>query len=243
MIAEILDQENLLSLIAIILTLLGIIWTGSHYTYRGSKKIYGVIKNHFSTIYLVESGYYSHDFVKNNIKNTNKIMRVICVRNIRITEPDILNEIKNFIMQRNGVVEILTLSPNVSDEIIAEIMGVLPKAPRTIDQFRKDFCVNYNYLFDLYDDLGVNKSHFRLFEFETLPLMHMCQFDDTIHLGFQLFYKEKIEGSLLDYCIEISAKSDVGIKILEQFDYLKNSKSSDLFKTNICKEYLRKEAI
>lgn len=225
------NEGTLLTIIGLILTIVfGIVGIIIAYKRDIFKKIYYGIKKYFSRLKLVVHGYYSHDFVKNKIKSANKIIRVICVRNLRILEPDIIEEIKKFILERDGTVEILGLSPEMPDEIISEIMVTLPKSPKTCQQFKDDICTNYNHLFNLYEDLGEKKSHLHYFKYKTLPLIHMCQFDDVIYLGFQLYYREKVEGSLLDYCIEIPANSKLGKKIIEQFEYLKKEKSEDVFK-------------
>ena len=90
---------------------------------------------------------------------------------------------------------------------------------------------------NLYEQLGEKRSHFSYYEYSALPLIHMCQFDDCIHLGLQLYHKEDVAGSLLDYCIEINSGSILGLKILEQFDYLKDKKSTDIFKSRKYQEW------
>lgn len=196
--------------------------------YRFIRNIYLFLKMYFSRPMLMQQGYYSHEFVKKKIESSDKIIRVICVRNTRITEPDITEELKNFILKRDGLVEILTLSPEVPDILISEIMYTLPKPPHNIQQFRDDVINNRNYIFNLYNELGEKGTHLCYFEYKTLPLIHMCQFDDTIYLGFQLYHKDQVAGSLLDYCIEIYANSNLGKKIVEQFEYLKDKKSNKI---------------
>jgi hypothetical protein len=212
----------ILSIISILISL--IIILVEHKT-RYLRNKYLAFKMFIKRPKLIERGYYSHDFVKTKIETARENIRVICVRNMRITEPDICEEIKKFVLERNGSIEILALSPKASDEVICEIMPALPRNPCNPEQFRDEVITNRKCIFDLQHTLGERGNKLSYFEYKTLPLMHMFQVDDTIYLGFQLYHKEQVGGSLLDYCIEIHAHSDLGKKILDQFRYIQENKS------------------
>lgn len=195
------------------------------------------IRKPFSKVCLTTHSYYSTHFVVENIKKSDNIIRILCVRNLRVNEADIIEEMKKFILRKDGYIEILSISPDVPDFVISEIMVTLPKSTTSVSQFRKDIESSYYHIFNLYEQLGEKRSHFSYYEYSALPLIHMCQFDDCIHLGLQLYHKEDVAGSLLDYCIEINSGSILGKKILEQWDYLKDKKSTNIFKSKKYQEW------
>ncbi len=183
----------------------------------------------FSGHVVIDNNYYSHDFVLKNINQSKRIIRIMCVRNERITEPDIIEAMRKFI-NSDGVVEIFALNPDVADCVIEECMCVLPVPPRDINQFKRQVDINHEKISNLYYSLGENeKEKFDYYHFNTLPLIHMCQFDDIIYVGFQLFHRQAVENSLLKYSILIKTKTQLGGKIIEQFDYIRTNKSSSLF--------------
>lgn len=225
-------------IIGITLTIVGAFLTIILTYYKDQlKKIWLRIKKPFSKVCLTTHSYYSTHFVVENIKKSKDIIRILCVRNLRVNEADIIEEMKKFISRKDGYIEILSISPDVPDFVISEIMVTLPKSTTSVSQFRKDIESSYYHIFNLYEQLGEKRSHFSYYEYSALPLIHMCQFDDCIHLGLQLYHKEDVAGSLLDYCIELNSGSILGKKILEQFDYLKDEKSTDIFKSRKYQEW------
>lgn len=183
----------------------------------------------FSGHVVIDNNYYSHDFVLKNINRSKRIIRIMCVRNERITEPDIIEAMRKFI-NSFGVVEIFALNPDVADCVIEECMCILPGPPKDTNQFKRQVDINHEKIGNLYYSLGENeRKKFNYYHFNTLPLIHMCQFDDIIYMGFQLFHRQEVENSLLKYSILIKTKSQLGGKIIEQFDYIRSNKSSSLF--------------
>jgi hypothetical protein len=174
--------------------------------------------------------YYCSEFCRRNISKAKRIVRILCVRNIRITEPDILRELSNRI--NDGCrVEIMSLSPAVDDCIIKDVMCTLPKPPADCGQFRNEVENNYKSISVFYKGL-TKKQNFAYFEYNRLPNLHMCQFDDTIYLGFPYYYrKDTPKGeTLLDFGIAVSESETIGKRVIEQFEELKRD-STDLLAT------------
>ncbi len=90
-------------------------------------------------IIIPKGGYYSHDFVKSGIDSAKETVRILSVRNIRIVEPDIQRSILSFLQRSNsGKIEILSISPKMSDEIIDGIRKTLPNPGTSANRFRQD---------------------------------------------------------------------------------------------------------
>ncbi len=181
---------------------------------------------------ILENDYYSSKFVVDKINKSKSVIRILCVRNIRITEPDVIEAFRAFLLKpKSKLIELYTLCPNTTNDcVINDIMCVLPSPPRDVEDFRTQIKTNRSHILNLYESLGTEqKNKIYYYEFPCVPLIHMCQFDETIYMGFQLFNRNKVEESLLKYSIVIKVKSKLGQKIINQFEYLKN-KSQNLFK-------------
>jgi len=178
----------------------------------------------------IVTDYYCSDFCRRNISKASRIVRILCVRNIRITEPDTLRELANKI-NAGCRVEIMSLSPSVDDCIIKDIMSTLPKPPVSVQQFREEVENNYKSLSVFYKSL-TKKQNFAYFEYKRLPSLHMCQFDGAIYLGFSFFYRKDMPRgqTLLDYGMAVSESETLGKRLIEQFEELKGE-SIDLIDT------------
>ena len=166
-------------------------------------------------------GYYSHDFVKQGIEFAKRLVRILCVRNIRIVEPDIQKSILAFLRgQPNSEVELLTISPEMSDEVIDSIRKTLPNPASTANEFRQDIITNRNHIRRLIMDLGALTNRFTYKEYKELPLVHFCQFDDKIHMGVQFFDDGLGVGALAKKCFVFNSTSKLGKGVVDQFQTL-----------------------
>ncbi|MET0087134.1 MAG: toll/interleukin-1 receptor domain-containing protein [Sedimenticola sp.] len=174
-------------------------------------------------------GYYSHDFVKKGIDCSGRLVRILCVRNIRIVEPDIQKSILNYLRNSTDTkIEVLSISPLMSDEVINGIRKTLPNPGSSADEFRQDIITNRNHIRRLITDLGVSKNRFTYKEYKELPLIHFCQFDDELHLGVQFFDDGLGIGSLARKCFVFDEESELGKGTIDQFQTLL-SNSIDIF--------------
>lgn len=177
-------------------------------------------------------GYYSEAFVIEHIKKAKQEIRIICVRNTRISSPDILRAFREFVSKNDGIVELFYLDPsaNMSDDIIDKIRVTLPTAPVDTATCRREIVENENRIKAEVRTWDIQKqSNLSMFRFENLPSMHLCQFDKKIFLGFQFFDPSTsvvLTGKTLnDYCLVIGTNSALGKLIIEQIDYLRNNLS------------------
>ncbi len=177
-------------------------------------------------------GYYSEAFVVDHIKKAKKVIRIICVRNTRISSPDILRAFREFIADKNGKVELFYLDPsnNMSDDIIDKIRVTLPTPPIDAKKCRNEIEANEIRIKDEVKTWDSTKQdNISLYRFKSLPSIHLCQFDNKIFLGFQFFDPSKSatlsNRTLNDYCTVINTKSALGKLIIEQIDYLRDNQS------------------
>ena len=213
---------NLLTALATIITVL----SGLAVLVRFVIKNYKHILCRTVKVYKHE-GYYSEAFVINNLKKTKKIVQIICVRNTRISSPDILRAFGDFVLKNDGTIELYYMDPSStnSDDIFDRIRVTLPTPPPTADACRKEIITNENRIIDAvqnWDRAKQGKMH--LFRYHGLPTIHMCRFDNRIFLGFQFFDPSEAAGlnnnTLNDYCTVIRTKSNLGQLILNQINYL-----------------------
>jgi len=173
------------------------------------------LKDYFSTAFLVR-----------HIKNAKKTVTIFSVKNSRVAVPDVVESIQSFCM-KGGECTIMTLSPNVSDDIISKIMQTLPTAPSDVVEYKNELRVNKQKYKNMHDGLGVNsKTKLTYYEYSVLPTMHFCQFDNKIYLGFQVFENKNdaLQAfNLLDACMVVKTNSKLGQMIMHQIVYLKST--------------------
>lgn len=176
-------------------------------------------------------GYYSEAFVINRIKKAKKEIRIICVRNSRISSTDILRAFREF-ANRNGKIELYYIDPSeqTNDDIIDKIRVTLPTPPTDVETCRNEIISNEKRMKDEIKTWDSTKqNNISLYRFKSLPSIHLCKFDDKIFLGFQ-FFDPSISAllsakTLNDYCTVINAKSELGRLLIEQIDYLRDHQS------------------
>lgn len=173
------------------------------------------------------TGYYSHDFVVNGIRQSSRIIRIWCLRNTRITEPDIRDQFERFIRERGGRVEILALHPNNPDVILDSARVLLANPVNNVAEFREDIDKNCAHVRRLWRDLGSLSEHYSYYEYCCLPLIHLCQFDDFLYLGLQYLKRRNEPGSLDRLCIRTHAESDLGRRLLAEFEYVRSQLSAE----------------
>ncbi|GBD97741.1 MAG TPA: hypothetical protein ENG83_12475 [Nitrospirae bacterium] len=218
-----------------IVTVVAIFLTIATSTYLLRRLVINVIRSILLRIFsghiVLKNDYYSHAFVLRMIRKSKKHIRIMCVRNERITEPDIIEAMRKFITEI-GTVEILALHPDFSDCVTEECMCVLPAPPKTKEQFKKQVISNHSRVEEFYNDLGQEeKKRYKYYYFNALPLIHMCQFDNIIYIGFQLFHRDQVDNSLLNYSIMVKDKSNLGQQIVKQFEYVRDNKSMNPLKS------------
>ncbi len=179
--------------------------------------------------FVTKNRYYSSRFVLDNIESSKEVIKILCVRNERISDADVVEALRKFIVNKGGRVELYGLDPSVADCVIEECMGILPAPPASPNVFKDQVKANYDKIFGMYLSLGASdRNRLKYFEYSSLPVIHMCQFDGIIYHGFQLYFREGIDDSLLQYSATIAVKSDLGKKLSAQLDYLREWKSRDV---------------
>lgn len=180
-------------------------------------------------IRVLKRGYYTDDFLKKHIKKAKSEVKIFCVRNIRISEPDIIKCFREF-CDKGGALELFVMNSSLSDEIIEKIMVTLPTEPESVEEYKKQVEVNKDRILKMKKDLGMKGEKVHYYEYDMLPTIHLCLFDSKIYLGYQIFDSKddkKDAVSLGDYCSVIKVKSPLGKLILEQIDYLRKDKLTE----------------
>ena len=180
-------------------------------------------------------GYYNEAFVFNRIQRAKKEIRIICVRNSRISSPDILRALRKFVTEKNGKVELYYLDPSnkVSDDIIDKIRKTLPTPPSSVITYRKEALHNEERIkSEIQEWDSTKRGNISLYRFSTLPSIHLCQFDKRIFLGYQFFdpcEATELSGKTLnDLCTVIRTKSELGKLLTKQIDYLRDNHSEKI---------------
>lgn len=175
-------------------------------------------------IKIFKNKYYTSEFLINHIKRSKREVKIFCVRNIRISEPDVIKCFREF-CDKGGTLELFVMSPLLADDIIKKIMITLPTEPETVDEYREQVEINQNRILQMRNDLGqIKGKNLHYYEYNVLPTIHLCQFDNKIYLGYQIFDNaddKKNVVNLGDYCSIIKTKSPLGKLILEQINYLR----------------------
>lgn len=173
---------------------------------------------------IFKEKYYTSEFLIKRIRRAKCEVKIFCVRNIRISEPDVIKCFREF-CDRGGKIELFVMDPLLADDIIKKIMVTLPTEPKSVEEYRKQVEINRDRILQIRNDLGEVKSkNFHYYEYDMLPTIHLCQFDNKIYLGYQIFDNKddkKEAASLGDYCSIIRTKSPLGKLVLEQIDYLR----------------------
>lgn len=187
------------------------------------KWFYDEVISRFLRVSLHSPNYYNDAFLIKNINKSRFLVRIVSVRNQRVNQADIIEAYKRF-LDRNpeGKVEIFRLDENSPDCIIKEIMSTLPNPPKNVETFRKQVVSQDGYYKSLIDESADYHERIIYYKYNCLPVIHMCQFDCNIFVGFQMFDKpyHKVH-SLLDYAIKYSTKNKIGKAIEHQFEILK----------------------
>lgn len=171
---------------------------------------------------LLKRGYFSDSFLSDNIRKSRERITIFSVRNMRVTEPDILQEFRQA-CSRSVNVELYWMSPDVDDIIIDEIMGTLPTPPGSVADYRTQVEHNKQILCQERTRWSEEqRSRLRVYTYKTLPTMHFCRFDNKLFLGFQIFDNndDLRDQHLGDYAIVIKTESALGKLILNQLDLL-----------------------
>lgn len=173
-------------------------------------------------IKVYRKGYYTSPFLVKRINRAKQRVRIFCVRNIRISEPDIIKCMREF-CGRGGQVELFVMDPSLADSVIEKIMVTLPTEPNSVDEYREQVAINEKRIMQMKKDLGMECHRVHYYEYDMLPTMHFCQFDNKIYLGYQIFDNKDDKSrkiALGDYCSIISVRSTLGKLILEQIEFL-----------------------
>lgn len=169
--------------------------------------------------------YYDTAFMTKHIKSAKKIVRVVCVRNERVSQADVVESIREFIENnKKGLVEIYAISPELEDCVLQQIMQTLPNPPDNVTHMREQIMIYKGNFKSMICRLNQNdKQRVFYYEYKALPLIHLCQFDRTIYLGFQMFQRNENENeSLLKYAIKMRINTKIGKLHLKQLEDLKN---------------------
>ena len=164
-------------------------------------------------------GYYTDEFLLNEMKNAHKIIRICAKRNIRITSIDILAAISA--KARSGCkIELLTIGPETNDEILWQIMETMPLPPNSVEDLRNQ--LNHHtqtyleYLKSLPEKVRKRISYF---QFSGYPPFHIVQVDKLLHLGITGFYKMPSDLKIIKNrpYITFHASDPFAQKIIQQF--------------------------
>jgi len=174
--------------------------------------------------------YYDNVFMTKRIKKAKKTIRVVCVRNQRISETDVVDKIREFIEnQTDNIVEIYAISPKLDDCVLEQIMLTLPSPPLNVQNMKDQIEQYKSNLKSMVSKLSENnKRKICYYEYKALPLIHLCQFDKNIYMGYQMFQRTEQENeSLLKYAVKMRTNTKIGKLLLKQMDNLKNDSQTE----------------
>jgi len=178
------------------------------------------------SVRLYTRRYYDTFFMTKRIKSAKRFVRVVCVRNERISHSDVVEAIREFIENnKDCLMEIFAISPELDDCVLIQIMKTLPNPPEDVTTMREQIKTYKECLKAMVNRLSQNdKRKIFYYEYKALPLIHLCQFDHIVYLGFQMFQRNEVENeSLLKYAIKIRINTRIGKLYLKQLEDLKNN--------------------
>lgn len=196
------------------------------FLFRKVREIFFDLLAQIFSVKLYTKRYYDTAFMTKCIKSAKKIVRVVCVRNERVSQADVVDSIREFIENnKKGLVEIYAISPELEDCVLHQIMQTLPNPPDNVTHMREQIITYKGNLKSMINRLNQNdKQRVFYYEYKALPLIHLCQFDCTIYLGFQMFQRNENENeSLLKYAIKMRINTKIGKLHLKQLEDLKNN--------------------
>jgi hypothetical protein len=163
--------------------------------------------------------YYSVGFLKKYCSEAHKHIRIVCVRNRRLTETDVLGWMRDR-LKAGCQIQALALSPESSDSVLVLALGVLPEPKANgVDEYRKQVEDGRAILADWTGGLP-SATGFRYREYVHLPLLHMVQADNIIYLGFQYGFLPTEDCALKTKSLRVPAHTPLGKALIEQFVHL-----------------------
>ena len=208
-----------------ILDIIGLLFALS-FVFRKVREFFSDLLAQIFSVRLHTKRYYDTVFMTKHIKSAKKIVRVACVRNERISHSDVVEAIREFITNnKNSLIEIYAISPDLDDCVLEKIMQTLPNPPLSIAKMKEQIETYKGSIKAMVSRLGHNdKQRILYYEYKALPLIHLCQFDRNIYLGFQMFQRNEEENeSLLKYAVKMRINTKIGKLHLKQLEDLKNN--------------------
>lgn len=208
-----------------VLDIIGVLFALS-FVFRKVREIFGDLLAQIFSVRLHTKRYYDTAFMTKRIKSSKKIIRVVCVRNERVTHSDVVETIRVFIENNdNCSIEIYAVSPDLDDCVLEQIMKTLPSPPMNVADMKQQIETNKNKLKSMVANLSTqNKQKISYYEYKALPLIHFCQFDKRLYMGYQMFQRTEQENeSFLKYAIIMRNNTKIGRLLLKQVDDLKNN--------------------
>lgn len=185
------------------------------------------IKSNSSMPEFISEGYYSDPFLAERISETKLKLCVFAKRNQRISNMDHLQSIAKLLAKsKNCMVELMAISPDVSDEILVELNKTIPIAAPNIQKLREEIIENRRRIVEFKNTLEQSqKERFHYYEYLGTPPFHCILVDDYLYFGLVNYHKSPAEYRVVENrpCIKLDTKStDFAQRIKKQYESFVN---------------------
>lgn len=185
------------------------------------------IKSNSSMPEFISEGYYSDPFLAERISETKLKLCVFAKRNQRISNMDHLQSIAKLLAKsKNCIVELMAISPDVSDEILVELNKTIPIAAPNIQKLREEIIENRRRIVEFKNTLEQSqKERFHYYEYWGAPPFHCILVDDYLYFGLVNYHKSPDEYRVVENrpCIKLDTKStDFAQRIKKQYESFVN---------------------
>ncbi len=172
---------------------------------------------------VMYTGYYSKGFLASVIPQARRLLRIACYRNMRIGVHDILELIADRLRERCRV-ELVFLSPDAPQPILAAMAEKLPYPNMTVDELRREIREKTAFMARFLQG-ALTKTQLRRLHCRTCqrPLrFHMVQTDDRIYFALPNYKSELVQygGKPLRPTVIVKTNSPIGRFVTANFDYM-----------------------
>ena len=174
-------------------------------------------------------GYYEEGFLTDEIPKASEIVRIICFRNGRVNNYDVVEVLADRI-QAGVTVGIYSMSPTLPDEVLGRAGKNLPNPTAQGEQIRDEILANFDNIHSIMESelTGEEMENFDYWFYEEFPKVHLVQVDDMVYVSVPHYTKGDLEdveydGEELYPCMQVPVSSPVGQYIICNVDYLQEN--------------------
>lgn len=170
--------------------------------------------------------YYERGFLTDKIPTATDTVRIICFRNGRLNNYNVVEVLAERIKQ-DVTVELYSMSPTLPDEVLGRAGKNLPNPTEQGDSIREEIEQNFTDIYEIMDsELSDKKMNdFNYSFYEEFPKVHLVQIDDVIYLSLPHYTKGDLEnvkydGQELYPSMRVPVSSPVGQYVMANIEYL-----------------------